>query len=344
MPDTDTNQVRYYEGRSNIEEEKVGHKKAFYDLVHAKLATIHSSTTILTKDKHEKISYICRKAKECNTAQFNYLSKQPGFHQAYHWRRMYRTVEVVSDNPEGARGTNHILVYRQNNESAALDTCKQVSHIERFYDDIYSAHRDDHPKARTLAGRVAAKYGRGIPGWVQRAFTDTCPRCIERMKRRKVTVGHQPILTKGFGVQGQVDLVDYQSMPDGSFKFLMNYIDHGIKLLWSTPLTHKRAITVAWALVQIFTFIGPPCILQSDNGREFSSAAQDGKGSRLELDNSFLDEIIKEIKNLWPECKMVRGSPRHSQSNGGVERINLSTEKKLGAWMKDNSSTRWAVG
>ena len=133
-------------------------------------------------------------------------------------------------------------------------------------------------------------------------------------------------------------------MPDGSFKFLMNYIDHGIKLLWSTPLTHKRAITVAWALVQIFTFIGPPCILQSDNGREFSSAAQDGKGSRLELDNSFLDEIIKEIKNMWPECKMVRGSPRHSQSNGGVERINLSTEKKLGAWMKDNNSTRWAVG
>ena len=41
---------------------------------------------------------------------------------------------------------------------------------------------------------------------------------------------------------------------------------------------------------------------------------------------------------------MVRGSPRHSQSNGGIERTNLTVENKLGAWMKDNNSTKWSVG
>ena len=41
---------------------------------------------------------------------------------------------------------------------------------------------------------------------------------------------------------------------------------------------------------------------------------------------------------------MVRGSPRHSQSNGGIERPNLTVENKLGAWMKDNNSTKWSVG
>ena len=51
-----------------------------------------------------------------------------------------------------------------------------------------------------------------------------------------------------------------------------------------------------------------------------------------------------EIKVLWPECRMVRGSPRHSQSNGGIERANRTVEAKLGAWMKDNSSKRWSVG
>jgi hypothetical protein len=29
-----------------------------------------------------------------------------------------------------------------------------------------------------------------------------------------------------------------------------------------------------------------------------------------------LDEVITEIKLLWPECCMVRGSPHHSPSNG----------------------------
>ena len=54
--------------------------------------------------------------------------------------------------------------------------------------------------------------------------------------------------------------------------------------------------------------------------------------------------MILEIKNLWPEVKLVRGSARHSESNGGVERVNQTVEKKLGAWMKDNSSKRWSVG
>ena len=54
--------------------------------------------------------------------------------------------------------------------------------------------------------------------------------------------------------------------------------------------------------------------------------------------------MILEIKNLWPEVKLVRGSARHSESNGGVERVNQTVEKKLGAWMKDNSLKRWSVG
>ena len=42
--------------------------------------------------------------------------------------------------------------------------------------------------------------------------------------------GHQPIITLGFGSRGQLDLIDMQSMPDGAFKWIMNYTDHGIKL------------------------------------------------------------------------------------------------------------------
>ena len=41
---------------------------------------------------------------------------------------------------------------------------------------------------------------------------------------------------------------------------------------------------------------------------------------------------------------MVRGSPKHSESNGGVECVNQTVQKKLGAWMKENKTMHWSIG
>jgi len=49
------------------------------------------------------------------------------------------------------------------------------------------------------------------------------------MSRRKPIAGIQPIIMFGMCVRGQADIIDFQSMPDGAFKFLLNYIDHGVK-------------------------------------------------------------------------------------------------------------------
>ena len=55
-------------------------------------------------------------------------------------------------------------------------------------------------------------------------------------------------------------------------------------------------------------------------------------------------EIISEIKDVWPACKIVHGCARHSQSQGGIERLNRTCEGKLATWMSDNKSTKWSVG
>jgi hypothetical protein len=60
--------------------------------------------------------------------------------------------------------------------------------------------------------------------------------------------------------------IDFQSMPDGDFVYIINYQDHGIKFVFSVPMTSKRASAVAGAFLEIFTVIGTPLILQSDNG------------------------------------------------------------------------------
>ena len=52
----------------------------------------------------------------------------------------------------------------------------------------------------------------------------------------------------------------------------------------------------------------------------------------------FVNRVIAELMVLWPECVIVRGRPRHPQSQGNVERSNQDVENMLRAWMSDTGS------
>jgi hypothetical protein len=96
---------------------------------------------------------------------------------------------------------------------------------------------------------------------------------IKVLSCRKPAAGIKNIVTDLFGVCGQMDLINFQSMPNGVFKYFCNYIDHGVKKLTLIPLSGKRASSVAFALLTIFTKQGPLSILQTDIGGEFSNHA-----------------------------------------------------------------------
>ena len=266
-----------YDSIADLAAEKERHKKAFDEAVEAQLEKQKGSGTLLTKETFDKIVEACKKKKTLDKAAFKDLSTQEGYTQAYKWVKKYDCITLEDKD---------VLIFMQE-EGAALEDAIQVSHSGRVFEDFHAIHTEnnDHPKARTFKNRVVSKFGKSIPVWLQKIFTDTCPRCIEKARRTKPTAGHQPIITKGFGVRGQVDLIDFQSMPDGPFNFLMTYQDHGIKICHLTPIVRKRASCVAYALLEIFTLLGPPAILQSDNGREFSNAATASGGRFVELDD-----------------------------------------------------------
>jgi transposase InsO family protein len=69
-------------------------------------------------------------------------------------------------------------------------------------------------------------------------------------------------------------------------------------------LKRKTAEEVSGHLVKIFSLLGAPDILQSDNGREFAN------------------RLVESVAAGWPGCKIVHGKARHSQSQGSVERCN----------------------
>ena len=101
-------------------------------------------------------------------------------------------------------------------------------------------------------------------------------------QRKKPKAGHQPLLTRGMNVRAQIDLIDYQSMPDGPYNYVLAYQDHGIKFCQLHPLTKKTHRAIALELINIFCIFGPPSILQADNGTEFSQGAT--KSHHIQLD------------------------------------------------------------
>src|SRR6266508_1430908 len=96
-------------------------------------------------------------------------------------------------------------------------------------------------------------------------------------------------------------------------------------MILNTFLTSKESVVIAGILYEIFCQFGPPVILQSDNGKEFTAS------------------IISNLVELWPGLKLINGRTRHQQSQGLVERANSILEKKIGAWMEQNKSKNWTI-
>ncbi|XP_034242929.1 KRAB-A domain-containing protein 2-like [Thrips palmi] len=204
----------------------------------------------------------------------------------------------------------------------------------RFYvhtEDLYEACREIH-EATGHGGRDKMKYDSKEGKYVNLSqkmllcFKENCEQCLLKESTQKKGVTVRPIIHKEMNARAQVDLIDMQTSADGDFRFIMVLQDHLTKFVHLRPIRRKKAEHVAVELVPIFLEFGAPSILQSDNGREFANA------------------IINSLQEMWPELKIVHGTPRHSQSQGSVERANRDVQDILITWMRDHNTTSWSEG
>ena len=274
------------EGTNDLDESGVRHKNAFYVLLNEWFNGRDYTCTLLTKQKYNEIRQFCLDLIDGADVRSLFIA---GNKQAYKWAAKYDAI-TISDERDSA-----VLVLRPtrgptaDTQSTCLSALQKPTYVERVFSDLHKIHCVDHCKGTTFSKRAKLAYD-NVPRDLCKIFTDCCPQCIRVLQGRRPVTGIKNIVTEGFGVRGQVDLIDFQSMPDGEFKYLLNYIDHGIKKLTSVPLVSKRASSVAVALFGIFTEQGPPSILQTDNGGEFSGSATNHVGYRLLLD----DEVITD--------------------------------------------------
>lgn len=211
-------------------------------------------------------------------------------------------------------------------QTSSNSEIKMYVHNKEFFDLLQKVH------CETGHGGLHKMYSVLKNGYVEvtrdiiLVFLKCCETCIKRRVHPKKGLVVKPIITKEAYGRGQVYLIDMQTCKDGEFKFILNYQDHLTKFVVLRPLKSKTAVEVAYNLIDIFCLLDAPQILQSDNGREF------------------VNYIIEELKVMWPQLEIVHGKPRHSQSQGSVERANRDVQGILRAWMIDKNSTKWSEG
>ena len=94
-----------------------------------------------------------------------------------------------------------------------------------------------------------------------------------------------------------------------TLKYIITVQDVFSRYVWLRALPSKASKYVAFALSDLYMEVGPPKVLQADNGGEFKKAVQ------------------KLHKNL--AVKIVRRSPYHPQSQGKVKRSHRAIRKKI---------------
>lgn len=166
--------------------------------------------------------------------------------------------------------------------------------FENLFDILLDCHKSlGHSGRDRMKKELNLRYKNITYDQIQ-LFLNLCEQCQQKRKGIKKGIVVKPIISPCFNSRCQIDLIDYQSQPDGEYKFTLVYQDHLTKFVVLRPLKSKTAHEVSIHVLDIFLLLGAPCILQSDNGKEFSN----------EIINSLkvgvLANITRICKNQFP--------------------------------------------
>lgn len=279
-------------------------KQRFYEIMDKIVASKKDNNFYLDRDKYAKCLEEVKIAK-------NVKKKK-----AVHYRRINRYDILTIGGEEKL-----IAPIKEENGEIKYYVC---------YDDLFNILEETHLAighgGRTRMLKECSRKYKNITVEAIMTYLKLCQPCQKKQKTLKKGIVIKPILHSEMNSRCQVDLIDLQTNPDGNYKFILVYQDHLTKFVILRALQTKRAAEVAYHLLDIFTTFGAPNILHSDNGREFCN------------------HIIENVYSMWPDVKIVHGKPRHSQSQGSVERANQDIENMLSTWMETNQLQKWSEG
>ena len=137
-----------------------------------------------------------------------------------------------------------------------------------------------------------------------------CQRTLPKSKVGKVPLGTMPLIEIPFQ-RIAVDIVDpIHLMTERKNRYILTIIDYATRYPEAIPLPRIEAERVAEALVSVFTRVGIPREMLTDQGTQFTS------------------EVMKHVSKIL-SIKQITTSPYHPAANGLVERFNGTLKQML---------------
>ncbi|XP_057571523.1 KRAB-A domain-containing protein 2 isoform X2 [Hippopotamus amphibius kiboko] len=199
-------------------------------------------------------------------------------------------------------------------------------HKEELFDILHDTHLNIGHGGRTrMLKELQGKYG-NVTKEVIVLYLTLCKQCHQKNPVPKRALAPKPVPFKDTDSRCQVEILDMQSNADGEFKFILYYQDHLTKFTILRPLKAKQAHEVVGVLLDIFTILGAPSVLESDSGTEFTN------------------QVVSELSVVWPDLKVIPGKYHPGQGQGCLEQASRDVKNMLSAWMQSNHSHHWAEG
>ena len=189
----------------------------------------------------------------------------------------------------------------------------RVIHSDMIYEIVDHIHSIEliHAGYRKCLEVLKRTYDGITRSYVQE-FCKHCPTC-QLTQPQKTKPLLKPIIEREFMSRVQVDLIDMRLSPDGEYQHICHFMDHFSKFHIIFPLVGKSAKEISKMFAErVLAYVGPPKIFHTDNGSEF------------------VNDILHSLLRVWNrDVTLVNGRPRHSQSQGLIERGNKEINKMI---------------
>ncbi|XP_045426183.1 KRAB-A domain-containing protein 2 [Lemur catta] len=206
------------------------------------------------------------------------------------------------------------------------DRIRYYVHEEELFDILHDTHLSIGHGGRTrMLKELQGKYG-NVTKEVIVLYLTLCKQCHQKNPVPKRSLAPKPMTFKDVDSRCQIEILDMQSNADGEFKFILYYQDYLTKFIILRPLKTKQTHEVVSVLLDIFTILGTPSVLESDSGIKFTN------------------QVVDELNEVWPDLKIVSGKYHPAQGQGSLEQASHDVKNMVRAWMHSNYSRNWAEG
>ena len=227
----------------------------------------------------------------------------------YHWKNemLYRQFKSPGENSEVS---NQLLVPKH----------LRTKVLQTAHDGVMAGH---FGVRKTISKILTEFYWPTLRKDV-REYCRSCDICQNTQSKGRVSklpLGRMPLIDTPF-MRVAIDLIGPIHPPtDDGHRFILTVVDYATRYPEATPLKRIDTETVAEALVEIYSRVGVPREVLSDQGKQFTS------------------DLMKEVSRILSISQLTT-TPYHPACNGLVERFN-GTLKSMLRKLCDEQPKQW---